>query len=391
MKLSPSRLRLAEHCAWPFRADVEWTDDGGSQEREFGTLFHTAMHAMISSGGSSGDAREAMRGAIREDVERVIALAANAYTWLQSFAGEPVSEISYAYDITRKSSRMLGRGLARAEIDALCGPTEMHGSCDVVVFGHPIPIVIDWKTGKSRPDIATHPQLRAYALFVARMLRTPVSHMRIIAAYVTENGIDAHEHSLDVFDLLETEHLIASAAMKADGDPPPMPGMHCRGMYCPAVLSCPAAAEAFARLSLHQPEQAITSPSQVAQLIVDVDVSEARAKSAKAAIRRYVDEHGDVVFGDGSVYGRRYTERSSISVNSESMVIISRHIGEHAQSVYKTTASKDAIRKATTEAFGVGHSRASVERAMLEELETAGYVEHKRIPTYGIVRKSKES
>lgn len=161
-------------------------------------------------------------------------------------AGEPLMlEQAYAYNVHTDTARALPSDVPRGY--GALGLYELPGTVDCVCNDNELPVVIDWKFGRTRVP-ATSLQLGAYALMVARFHGWSRVGVRVVQ--VDEEG-EARVEQLELDDWqlaaiaarivqLWEEVFDLRAQVERGLVPDVSPGPWCR--YCPALAACPAVA-----------------------------------------------------------------------------------------------------------------------------------------------------
>ena len=203
-------------------------------------------------------------------------------------------EMSFAYDVQRGTSRILGQGLNRNEARAMAKPGEMVGTIDLGTNEHGVAFIVDWKTGwRSITPAQWNLQLKTYALMACRasgLKEAKFAIIRVLAngtvlpwdwGFMDEDDLDAHEAFLRM--LMKRRAQVKAKA--AAGEPLPMPylGPHCD--YCPALRSCPARQPAQNAL-LGTKELRVLTPDELGQAYRNAQQILAATKLAIADIKR---------------------------------------------------------------------------------------------------------
>lgn len=213
----------------------------------------------------------------------------------------PRPEVTLAFDVEKRTGRMVGEDLKRAYTVA---PTEIVGTADVIGQDGGTVVVVDWKTGYREVEpAATNAQLHFYALAAMKALGLDKAIVRIV---YTKTG--AHDEAeIDLFDLApfadQLERLHKREA--PTGDVSTREGAWCR--FCPVnKAKCPSKTSLLVQIS----NKGLT-------VVGDAELTQARARDAyrqvvaarqlvddaEARLVQWVKENGAIDLGDGRAYG----------------------------------------------------------------------------------------
>lgn len=416
MRLSASKLGLAQLCAYPFRPDIEVPREHPGDAARLGTAWHDVVATvLIEPAQATGpaqliDAALKRAGLVPDDWrDRLIAMrpldAARDIAEDATRLGVR-AEVAYAWHAESGDVEELGINLGRDYPDVLgiCGTAD-------VVWTEETPdgtvlVVRDWKTGS--PDhvepAAENAQLRFLAGCASRL--HDVDLVRVELAFVDPTGevtVDAHTYS--PLELLEAQMLIGvlwETRLIAD----PEPGPHCAGKYCPLRMVCPmtmavvqeaapdsSPAPAGMPITLASPE-AITSPEHASYILHRLQMLKGFADHVEKCLKAYVDQHGPVPTGDGKFWGPLDIVRREVSCStqhSEELVeLLKAHLPEPAvlglvRATVSMTALEEACRKATPARKG-----AALARTIVEALRAAEMVSETRTTQYRTLSAKKD-
>jgi hypothetical protein len=242
--LGKRRLDELDLCQGLFDANLR--REGGPFEHSpwtaAGTLFHAGLEVDIATE-RRFDARSV---AERAALQRCRGDAAFGRHWsgLDPFdQAELLVQAAGRLALFRDSFPPLPRGwdphaehTIRARL--LRGAVVLSGSPDLVL-GRRRRLVIDFKSGRARPELAE--DMRFYALLV--LLRTGVAPYRVATFFLDSGEWQAEEVDERTLDRAVDRVVRAGeAAVRARaGDPVPLsPGRHCA--WCPRAIGCPVSA-----------------------------------------------------------------------------------------------------------------------------------------------------
>jgi hypothetical protein len=284
-RVTASKTGLLEHCQAFAKPGMEWFN-GTSPAADRGTRFHRAIAEYTS------------HGSVRLLEEDIVDLFVQARAWVDAFGRERVKpEVAYAWNPATDEAEHI----PAAERDYRAGHGRLCGTADLVAVSNltRTGIVWDWKTGSGAN---AGPQLRTLGLMVARA--HGLKSVTVAALEVTAAGVqEVCREELDEFALSAIAGELAER-LAAVATAEPQPGEHCRDLYCPARVSCPATRESEAQLV---PAESLTKrlsttidgPDHAVWMLERVRLVEAACKAVKDAIKAYVPADG-LVLEDGS-------------------------------------------------------------------------------------------
>lgn len=398
-QLSGSKLQLESLCSWWAQPDVPHADVGPREARAVGTAVHRCIRNVIADG--QADVGAACLGLSKDEAVKV----ANIYNaWAEWFAPGPpcagtAAEVTYAFDVSTRASRILGVDLDRRYEEAGLLPTEIPVTVDLVERAHDVIAVYDWKTGaqRYRQGIEEHAQLRAGGMCAARTIG--ISSVRIIVAYLSEDGVDESAAGLDEFDFAAIEESLVAAHARVTSSPEPRPGPHCADMWCPAIAACPSSAQATRELEegARSPSAALLVPNaaairsreQAATMLTKLKQIDAMSEACWRALKAYVDANGPVPVGEDQEYAAVTKSRDSIRLSDDALRFLRGVLGESTDKAVKTTITKESIADATRALVGGGKKRTALEREVLQGLEQLGAVHVSTFTTHEVVKRKK--
>ena len=377
---SPGRLDLAAACGyawsphaprWPRR---EWQDsDAAAFGRAFADGIDAAIHRREWSPPEGMTPSETQRLTLTIE-------AAHRHVVEDLAPDQFIAEVAYLYEVRT------GR-VTSSTRDVVMRPPDGHigGAIDLITRGPRGLVVTDWKTGRSRGAAVASWQLRVYALWAARYYG--VEDVTIEMAYPSPDGCPVNAASLDALELALIESDLRALLARLP-QAVPTPGAHCHERYCPIVAVCPVtqrslaqiegATSAATRLPL---VPTIETPEQAARVRRGLKMVEAAIPSLRAALEAYVDAHGPVDMGDGTVFGAlTHDGRRKIDITRPgALSAVRAYLGEHVDEALDVSTSKAALeramrRKLTREGMT---ERGALSRAMaplMRELEALGAV-----------------
>jgi hypothetical protein len=313
--LSGSKLRLADACLFPFRADVSWVRDE-SRYSDKGRAFHALAEGDTKAAGatdlSDGD---------RADVE----------TWAARWRESEWSkadwrhEVAFVFDAQARTARAVETAGPR-EYGALA-PHEIPATVDLVLVESGRVTVADLKTGwqGDREPIEEHAQLRGLAAMACLALGVPEA--RIVALYVDADGVHPVEAHLDDLDIAGiVAHLCELAAGAANARP--APGPHCGD--CPAALACPETAAQVDALARVEPVGLVLStPEQASAALARLGAVQKACEQMRTILEAYADANGGVPVGNGKVWRRTFMKREDVTVTDENAQAVAEVLTRH--------------------------------------------------------------
>ena len=372
MRLTLSKTGLAPHCVWFARPDVPEQ----SREPSIYARKGVALHALIEH---NGDAPEGVWvGLSEKDQEEVRGWY---FAWLTSPLAmeEWEHEVAVAIDPRAGSARRLG---TKERDYSGCAPHEIPGTADLVRVEADRVVVCDLKTGAQlhTEPAATNTQLHNYALALCRAHGVTAATVIVakVGDEVEETWAELTAEDLDAIEqeLAATIDVIPSAE--------PMPGLHCRERFCPALAICPATAEAVQAIAPGEPltlNLAAMEHADLERLLARVDLVSKMTEAVSKALKAEADARGGIQLSDGRVWARRVRAVETIEVGDDKLPTVREILAQFgAESALKTkhVATKDALKEAIRD---TGAKVAPTMRAVLPMLRAAGVVsEHTQSP-----------
>lgn len=323
MRWSGSKLPLLRACGYSARPDVAVPADVQGESARRGVARHLAFERWLSGNPEPVDGCD---WAAPADTVRGVFLRAVGDLWFGTASPVEV-EIPLVLDVETGATRRSPYRRTHEDPDAR--PTEIRLIADALSG----PVVVDWKTGRRRrPESVS--QLDGLVL-ASRAERG-------ILAYVDDYGAITHavERTYDEIDhaatlawmrgLLEREHTAQ-----------PIPGSHCRDLYCPLLGACPATSPALVAAGVPPVSLSPETPDEARALYLAREVARGWYVQADDALRRYVDERGDVPLGNGRVYGANTTTRETITLTPEAIASV-----DLPPEALRVSTSKSAINAA---------------------------------------------
>lgn len=320
MRWSGSKLPLLRACGYSARPDVAVPPDVQSEPARRGVARHLAFEHWISGGVTSdpeGCDWAAPPSVVRETFLRSV---------FDLGLGDVEVEIPIVLDVETGRSRRSPH--KRTSDDPEAQPTEIRLIADALSTS----VVVDWKTGRHRPEAVS--QLDGLVL-AARAARG-------ILAYVDDYGSITHtvERTYD-----EIDHAATLAWMRGilerERTAEPIPGPHCRDLYCPLLGLCPATAPTLAAAGVPPVTLAPETPEEARALFLAREVARGWYTRADDALRAYVDQRGEVPLGDGRAYGVSTSTRETITLTPEAIAAV-----DIPADALRVSTSKSAINAA---------------------------------------------
>lgn len=354
----PSRLALASACGfawsthgprWPKR---EWSETAAST---FGKAFGRAIESVVVMGGPVAvatqlAAEEAKLGT--SERRRLEACVAQAARTLSPTATYRAVERCVVYHVES--------GVAsESTLDEVRRPPTGHlgGAIDLVEIDGGRLWIRDWKTGAAQAreeDIRTNWQLKAYALFCARLFGA--EEVTISLDHVAEDLVWSDRVTLDDLDLAMFEDELRTLLA---GLPSAVPraGRHCHMKYCPVLAVCPVTAKDLLQIQRRvdaetalplSPE--IQSVDHAKRVRVGLKRVESALAPIKAALEAYVESHGGFEIEPGVWYGPvQHDGKLRVDAQAPGAVALIRsHLGEHADEALEVSTSAAALKRAAT-------------------------------------------
>ncbi len=321
MRWSGSKLPLLRACGYSARPDVEVPADVQSEPARRGVARHLAFEHWLSGGVTSdpdGCDWAAPPSVVRETFLRSV--------FDLGLGGTVEVEIPIVLDVETGRSRRSPH--KRTHDDPEAQPTEIRLIADALSSS----VVVDWKTGRHRAEAVS--QLDGLVL-AARASRG-------ILAYVDDYGAITHtvERTYD-----EIDHAATLAWMRGilerERTAQPIPGPHCRDLFCPLLGLCPATAPALVAAGVPPVSLSPETPEEARALFLAREVARGWYTRADDALRQYVDQRGEVPLGDGRAYGVNTSTRETITLTPEAIAAV-----DIPADALRVSTSKSAINAA---------------------------------------------
>ena len=392
-RLTCSGIELALACAYPFRPDAERAVDAPDRWAP-----NNAVHESLAFTIRTGDERFSISpelDALLLPAGRAKAMASHSAWlgdwWADNREGGWTAEIAFAFDPETGESMSLSPKHHRDYSEA--PPGWVPGTADAI-RGEGDVDVIDWKSGRFAPSAAANAQLAGIGLgAAARDLRAAIGHVTedgTSLQWVTFNGFDLYDWRIRIRDVVRT---IPNAQ--------PVPGPHCRDMFCPSYGLCPATAPSLERtapeakrmLPVVAASSAIESPEHATELYRLAREAraafDARYNAVFEALRQYADANGGISVGGGKTWIRRETTRETIDLSHPNAVkVLGEQLGSEAfDAAVDYSTSKAAIKRAGALIKAkTGEAAASVEKRTVAALRAIGAVKQSASTNYDEVR-----
>lgn len=277
-------------------------------------------------------------------------------------------EMAMAVNVATGAGRILGHNLGR-NYPAL-DDFEIPGTADLVGVTATHVIIIDLKTGwQPVTPAARNKQLRTLALMASRIYGRDAAKVGILVCHEDDDDPRWDWAELDVFDLEDTLDMLsvtfkraslAAAQIAAGKSPNVSEGAHCK--YCPAKFTCPAkvglaiqVAEGkhFDGVMPLTPERAGIAWSRLQAF------KQAVTQPLEAAVRAFLEEHGEIPLPNGSVL-RRVVVNGNESLDGDTVwqVLTEIHGREVADQAVERKATKKRLGEVLREVVGKGSGKA---------------------------------
>lgn len=235
--LSAGNYALATTCRWWLRDEAEHEKTPPTQPMMFGNAVHRCIeHTLLGNGildFAAAATKEGLRGPswpgkVKRRYESWV-MAAEEHAWRVL---KP--EKAFAFNTTTGAAReLVGEGFRKyIGVDRSC---ELTLVIDALEVRDGVAHAYDWKTGRvnQTKDIG---QIRVCALALARLhgVKHAVGHV----VYIDDETCVDYQGglSVDEFDMLGLEATLERIFRLEDSEP--IPGPHCRSLYCAARESC---------------------------------------------------------------------------------------------------------------------------------------------------------
>lgn len=362
MRVTASRLPLAEYCLHWAREDAQWSRSE-SAAASHGLAAHAVAEAILL--GRAVDVID-----YEEIAEQALELREHG----------AVPEIAFAFDCSAQYSanavRELGRSIGR---NYRLEPSELAGTADAVWYHDGIAIVVDWKTGQQSElgPVGDNRQLQALGLMAARVAGCARAR---IGVYHVGHGWQWAE--LDELDLAAIEARLR-ALPQAIATARPNPGPWCASRYCPHVAYCESTQSTqLAPRDDSWPVVAdagsIESAAHAAWLLHRVEVVQRVAEQVRDALKEYADSHGGIQLADGSTWKKVEIRKEDIVAPSAEALIATLEPHCDASGLVEFSVAKGALEKAV-KAHAEKGKGAEAWRKAIETLRLNGMI---RTTTY---------
>lgn len=291
LELRCSSLPLALTCPASVRPSGLVVDESGS-ESAVGTATHAGLAVLAETGAVPWDDAPALaRRHGVDEVELRALLALGASLWRAHRASHPMPRASSEVELAYRDPG---------------GAFVLTGHADVVAWLGRRARVVDWKCGRRDSDYSA--QLGGYCALV--MLDDPrgVDEVEAFALWVRDGEVERYH--LRRAELGAWLARLVERVVTWDGAY--HAGPHCP--HCPRSHECPAGRALVRRDVEAMAGEALTEwgddaldalgPARIVELLARADLVAAVGARVRAAVRAYVERHGDVVGG-----GRRLTLR----------------------------------------------------------------------------------
>lgn len=404
-KISPSKVRLAQLCGYPWSADAPaWPNVPAGEAAIFGTAVHDAAEHIARHSGIPNIEEIANKYRLTPAKEKELGeCAREVHLFIEAELDqveELFPEVAIAFDPATGTARHLRPKFHRDYSDAK--PHEIAGSMDLVFKRTDGALVVrDWKTGFKQSqdlDVRTDPQLMTYALMAQRLF----GGVRIVVqiAHVSPNGIRIDEVEIDIFDIdAHYASLVDLLEATLGKHREPSPGPHCHSQYCPLVSVCPNTQALIASVGEVDPElpfsPEIRSPAHAVSLYHQLRIFREAHEQVDAALKEYaskqpIEVEPDLFYGAVEMKGR---ERIDADV-AGAVAIIRKHLEDSADIALEVSTSKAALERGARHLL---NARGEMKRGalkgtvdpILEELRTHGAL--KQGPDYVEVKTFKKA
>lgn len=302
-RLTGSALPRARHCAWPYRADIDYPQRPSSNAAEDGVETHSMLEAWLA-----GEEPAALGPRAQTIFEQVKAYF-KGYT-AGKFASL-VPETAFAIDVETGEARVLGSRLKR-EYPAL-SDTE-------------IALTVDWSGEDEVGDLKTgfaghvaHPrenlQLLAAAYAVAKTSKTETVFAKILIAREDETvplwaKLEGPEWMASVLAELREIHFRTRLPS------PAVAGEHCS--FCPALGACPQTSQMSALVGENVKwTTEFISTDNDARMVMHLPMLE----KAIDAVRDALKTRGPVTLPNGKVWRETTSVRRVLDKNALEAII----------------------------------------------------------------------
>jgi hypothetical protein len=414
MRLTASKLGLAQLCAFPFRPDIEVPQDPPGDAARLGTAWHdvvatTIIMPMQATGPAQLIDRALRDAGLDPEAWRDRLQAMRPIEIAKDLAREHITtraEVAYAWHADSGDVEELGISLNRGYPDTvgICGTadfvyTEQTPDGFVLVIG-------DWKTGN--PDnvepAKDNAQLRFLAGCASRLV--DVDLVRVELRFISPEGevtIDAWSYS--PLELLEAQMLLGVLwEMRTIAEPDP--GPHCTAKYCPLRMSCPATTQAVQEAvpeAAPRPEgygivlagpDAIKGTEHAEYVLHRWQALKAFGEHIEKILKAYADKHGPIPAGEGKIWGPLDIVKREVSCTAdhsqELVELLEGHLPEaEALGLVKAQVSLTALAEASKRC-APPRKGAALERTIVDALRGAGMVTETQSTQYRVLNAKKD-
>lgn len=401
-RLTCSGLALAEFCTWSFRPDA---DVRGEVDLY---LKNTAVHEANAHTIRSGSTAFVIPAALEDKLtEGDLAWAQRVHTawvvdWYEDQKHHPWrAEIAFAFDPLGTGTMVVDTEGKHRNYSKV--PTGwIPGTVDVIREDAPGDVIIeDWKSSRWPSYADGNAQLAGLGLAAdARYLRGAIGHC-------TEDGVRVEWASYDRFALDDWRDRFARIVRSVPTSEP-VPGSHCRDLFCNSFGLCPATKGSLAivspetaevvehgdvkrRLPIVMASSAFMDADHAAAQYIMLREADARwteiKRRAFEAVRFYAEEHGGIQLPGGKVYRKVEQTREAIDLSRpEAIEALGRELGEDGLKLATTTetvATKSSIKiAARANKEKTGETIASCEERALKALRAVGAVKVSKVEKY---------
>lgn len=384
------RLALAERCSHPWSLHrPQWPRRKVAGESAgFGVaLSQVAECAAAYNAAPIDDIAEACKlkpadhQRLRLVGRRVVELVGEeSASWQWRWA-----ECSIAYHVESGGARLQKKAHGRDYSDGRDGEVEC--TPDLIgVDGEGVLVVRDYKSGFKQLQTRTlgeHRQLEVYGVAAAHHFGA--RRVRLELALCDEDGVRLLPRTLEAFDLAAIRGWARNLIAGVGAHVPPRPGAHCRDMYCPVLINCPATRAAErdieAAVALSWPLDApLESNEQAAERHAKLKLIREAYRQRMAALgeelEEWVREHGPVDLPDGRVLslveqpGREWIDLGA----SEALTAVRHHLGELVDEAVTMSTTKGEL-EAACRKLADGEGRGAIKgrvTALYDDLRRVG-------------------
>lgn len=310
IQLRCSGLPLVHRCPGAARIGTLRVDDA-HESADTGTAAHAGLARLVETGRVDWDAIPELarkHECDEEELRILIAMGAKLWEEVKATFPDPVTEQLLRFDVGVGESVLL---TGHADILCRVGRTAILG---------------DWKTGRRDSDYSE--QLRGYAalaLLEDNTLESATAYVLWVRDSALEHYTMSRPALYDWLKRLETEIVRWDGTFRT--------GKHCQ--YCPRLQECPAghalvrsAVAAIANQDLDDAQILRDMPrAQVVQLLEQADIVKGQADRVRAAVRKLVEEGGDIV-ANGKRLTLEHVDRRSLDTLKAFPVLQERGFGD---------------------------------------------------------------